>query len=283
MGSQDGKAVNNAFYDDLGERWLHAQDDPVALLRAEGLAKQAWVKGQLERLLGPFPASTPASAVETEDLARAPLKILDIGCGAGFLARALRADGHEVHALDASLPSLRVSRGVDASVGYVRGNAFALPYRDDSFDGVASMDFLEHVEDPAAAVREAARVLRPGGLFFFHTFSRNLLAWLVIIKGAEWFVRNTPERMHVLRLFIKPAELAGFCRASGLEPLSWTGVRPDFRRAAFWRMLATGVVPEDFRFVLTPSLKLSYLGVARKGTGSRATAAFASGLESPRP
>ncbi|HEX2613482.1 MAG TPA: methyltransferase domain-containing protein [Fibrobacteria bacterium] len=264
MGSQSGKAVNNAFYDGLGERWLHAQDDPVALLRAEGVAKQAWVKEQLERLLGPFPSSTPASAVETEDLARPPLQILDIGCGAGFLARALRADGHEVHALDASLPTLRISQGVEASVRYVQGNAFALPYPDGAFDVVASMDFLEHVEEPAAAVREAARVLRRGGLFFFHTFSRNFLAWLVIIKGAEWFVRNTPERMHVLRLFIRPEELAGYCRASGMEPMAWTGVRPDFRRCAFWKMLATRVVPEDFRFVLTSSLKLSYLGVARK-------------------
>jgi 2-polyprenyl-6-hydroxyphenyl methylase/3-demethylubiquinone-9 3-methyltransferase len=193
-----------------------------------------------------------------------PLKILDVGCGAGFLARALRAAGHEVHALDASLPSLRVSRGVDASVHHIRGDAYALPCPDGVFDAVTSMDFLEHVEDPAACVREAARVLKPGGLFFFHTFNRNPLAWLVIIKGVEWFVRNTPKHMHVLRLFIKPEELAAHCRAAGLEPLAWTGIRPDVLRGAFWRMLATRVVPKDFRFVTTRSLMLSYLGVARK-------------------
>lgn len=259
--------VNNAFYDDLGERWLHAQDDPVALLRAEGLAKQAWVNAQLARFSkAGFGGVTAASAAGREfpGTARAPLRILDIGCGAGFLARALRAEGHEVHALDFSLPSLRVSQGVDASVRYLRGDALRLPYRDGSFDVVTSMDFLEHIEDPAASVREAARVLKPGGLFFFHTFNRNPLAWLVIIKGVEWFVKNTPPHMHVLRLFIKPAELARYCGAAGLEPLAWTGLRPDFRRAAFWRMLRTRVVPEDFRFVTTRSLLLSYLGVARK-------------------
>lgn len=244
--------VNNAFYDTLGDRWLHAQDDPVALLRAEGAAKQAWVRTQLQnRWQG-----------NRERDAR--LRILDVGAGAGFLARDLRHDGYDVHALDYSLQSLRVSQSLDASVRHMRGDALALPYRDGSFDVVTSMDFLEHIENPAASIREAARVLRPGGLFFFHTFNRNPLAWLIIIKGVEWFVKNTPEHMHVLRLFIKPSELAGYCRAAGLEPLAWTGVRPDFLRRAFWRMLATRTVPPDFRFVITRSLALSYLGVARK-------------------
>jgi 2-polyprenyl-6-hydroxyphenyl methylase / 3-demethylubiquinone-9 3-methyltransferase len=248
--------VNNTFYDTLGDRWLHAQDDPVALLRAEGVVKQAWVTEILKARAGSRSNALASTA--------SPLKILDVGCGAGFLARHLRVEGHDVHALDYSLQSLRVSQGVDGGVRYLRGDALRLPYRDGSFDVVTSMDFLEHIEDPASSVREAARVLKPGGLFFFHTFNRNPLAWLIIIKGLEWFVRNTPDHMHVLRLFIKPRELAGFCSAAGMEPFEWTGVRPDFTKGAFWKMLRTGVVPDDFSFVLTPSLMLSYLGAARK-------------------
>ena len=103
-------------------------------------------------------------------------------------------------------------------------------------------------------------MLRPGGLFFFHTFNRNLLAWLVVIKGLEWFVRNTPERMHVLPLFIKPRELAAYCRAAGMEPREWTGMRPEVCRGAFWRMLATGRVPEDFAFAFTRSLAIIVSG-----------------------
>ena len=249
--------VNNAFYEDLGDRWLHAQDDPVALLRAEGETKQTWVE---QRLWEYF-----ASREKTTETR--PLRILDVGCGAGFLARRLAAQGHAVHGLDFSLGSLQVSRRAEdpsRPVQYLRGDALRLPFANGVFDVVCSMDFLEHVEDPAAAIREAGRVLTPGGLLFFHTFNRNPLAWLVIIKGLEWFVRNTPEHMHILRLFIKPAELSVFCREAGMEPLQWTGIRPDFRKRAFWKMLRTGIVPREFAFVLTPSLLLSYLGVAQK-------------------
>jgi 2-polyprenyl-6-hydroxyphenyl methylase/3-demethylubiquinone-9 3-methyltransferase len=252
--------VNNSFYEELGDRWLHAQDDPVALLRAEGETKHAWVE---ERLREYFPEARNTAT------RAAPLNILDVGCGAGFLVRRLAAQGHRVHGLDYSLGSLTVSKNAGdlyQPVQYVRGDALRLPFANGVFDVVTSMDFLEHVEDPAAAIREAGRVLRPGGLFFFHTFNRNPLAWLIIIKGLEWFVRNTPEHMHVLRLFIKPRELAAYCRDADLEPLVWTGIRPDFKRAAFWKMLRTGIVPPDFSFELTPSLLLSYLGVARKNS-----------------
>ena len=241
--------VNNAFYDGLGERWLTAQDDPVALLRAEGMAKQAWVEVQLQERLG-----------------TRPLRILDVGCGAGFLTNRMAQKGHAVQGLDYSLESLRVAQTRKTPAQYHRGDALRLPFRGGVFDVVCAMDFLEHVEDPQAVVAEASRVLKPGGLFFFHTFNRNLLAWLIIIKGVEWFVRNTPEHMHILRLFITPAELESYCERSGLNVLAWTGVRPDFKRTAFWKMLLTRKVPEDFRFVLTPSLKLSYLGVAVKAT-----------------
>jgi 2-polyprenyl-6-hydroxyphenyl methylase / 3-demethylubiquinone-9 3-methyltransferase len=241
--------IDNAIYDRLGERWYEAHDDPVALLRAEARLRNPWIENNI------------ASAF------RSPSDVLDIGCGGGFLSNALARAGHRVIGLDASTEALAIAARHDTTrtVDYRRGDARALPFPDASFDVVCAMDFLEHVEDPGRVVAEAARVLRPSGLFFFHTFNRNPIAWLVVIKGVEWFVKNTPRDMHVLELFVKPSELRAACASSGLEVVEIIGVRPALDRA-FFSMLATRVVPPDFAFVQTKSLVCGYSGFARKVT-----------------
>ncbi len=239
--------VNNEIYDRYGERWYTAEDDPVALLRAEARARNGWI---LSEMAGRFPGKS--------------VRILDIGCGAGFLANALAAQGYGVTGVDTSSPSLEVARRHDSTgtVDYRRGDAYKLEFSDGSFDAVCAMDFLEHVENPGQVVREAARVLRQGGPFFFHTFNRNLLSWLIVIKGVEWFVRNTPPRMHSLRYFIKPAELREMCRENGLEIILCRGLVPRILQEPFWKMLATGRVQDRFRFKFTRHTLMGYLGCA---------------------
>jgi 2-polyprenyl-6-hydroxyphenyl methylase / 3-demethylubiquinone-9 3-methyltransferase len=241
--------VNNAFYQELGERWYHAWDDPVALLRMEGKLKNPWVA---EKIWEAFPGQVT--------------KVLDIGCGAGFLTNSLSALGHKVMGVDLSPGSLHVAHTHDATskVRYQVADAYRLPFQNATFEIVTSMDFLEHVDNPQAVVAEASRVLKPGGLFFFHTFNRNRLAWLVVIKGVEWFVKNTPKHMHILPLFVKPTELASYCTSHGMQVRKMIGIRPEIGRLAFWKMLATRRVPEDFRFRFTPSLAISYLGYAQR-------------------
>lgn len=246
-GAEAGQ-VNNDIYHQLGERWYTAQDDPVALLRAESRWRNPWIAAELRRAFG-------AQAVN----------VLDVGCGAGFLSNHLAATGFQVSGLDASAESLAVARRYDAtaSVRYELGDAYQLPFAAGSFQAVCAMDFLEHVDEPARVVAECARVLQPGGLFFFATFNRNWLSWLVIIKGVEWFVKNTPPRLHQLRYFIKPVELRAMCTAAGLQVESLRGSAPQVNRA-FWRMLATGVVSDDFAFDFTRSTLTGYIGKARK-------------------
>ncbi|HEY6077332.1 MAG TPA: bifunctional 2-polyprenyl-6-hydroxyphenol methylase/3-demethylubiquinol 3-O-methyltransferase UbiG [Polyangiaceae bacterium] len=236
------------MYDELGERWYAADDDPVALLRAESRLRNPWVVERISRELG------------------VDVRVLDVGCGAGFLSNHLARQGFETTGLDASQASLDVAarHDVTGKARYLLGDAMRLPFTDASFDVVCAMDFLEHVEEPAAVVAEIARVLRPGGVFFFHTFNRNPLAWLVIIKGVEWFVKNTPRHMHVLRLFIKPRELERVCAAHGLAFVELRGSEPVVLSWAFWRMLLTRVVPRDFRFRFSKSTLLAYTGYAKR-------------------
>jgi 2-polyprenyl-6-hydroxyphenyl methylase / 3-demethylubiquinone-9 3-methyltransferase len=244
----DRAILDNTFYDELGKRWHEGADHPIALLRAEGALKNPWVAERIREVLGSGPAF-----------------VLDIGCGGGLLARHLAAEGHRVTGLDASVGSLRAARTSDKQLisapAYFAGDAYNLPFATASFDAVCALDFLEHVTEPGRVIAEAARVLKPGGLFLFHTFNRNLLAWLVIIKGVEWFVRNVPRHMHVLPLFIKPRELSDYCMVAGLRVETMRGMRPVVDNA-FWQLLVTRKVPSEFRFRFTPSLALGYLGTA---------------------
>ncbi|MDZ4662845.1 MAG: bifunctional 2-polyprenyl-6-hydroxyphenol methylase/3-demethylubiquinol 3-O-methyltransferase UbiG [Pseudomonadota bacterium] len=238
------KAINNEFYNDLGDRWYFAKDDPVALLRAENKVKYAWISPKL--MVGS--------------------KILDVGCGAGFMANQLAQDGFDVVALDASNESLNVARRFDSTkkVKYILGNAYTLPFDDQKFDSVVCLDFLEHVEDPALVIKEISRVLKPGGDFFFHTFDRNWLSYLIVIKGVEWFVKNTPKNMHVYPLFIKPQELQGMMDKEQLIAKEWVGIRPKVFNRAFFSSLFNRIVSDNFEFTTTKSLKISYLGHAVK-------------------
>jgi 2-polyprenyl-6-hydroxyphenyl methylase/3-demethylubiquinone-9 3-methyltransferase len=236
--------VNNAWYDSLDQQWYEAQDNPVALLRAEASHRNPWI---------------------AEILGAAPRTVLDVGCGGGFLANYLAARGHRVTGIDTSAEALEVARRFDRThaVDYRVGDACALDFPDASFDVVCAMDLIEHVTEPERLVAEAGRVLRPGGLFFFHTFNRTWQAHLIVIKGVEWFVKNTPKDLHVIELFRSPEEVAAMCRRAALEPVEVHGSRPRFRWP-LWRMLATGKVGDDFRFTFTRSTKLGYTGYARK-------------------
>jgi SAM-dependent methyltransferase len=99
-------------------------------------------------------------------------RVLEIGCGAAQCARWLVTQGADVVAFDISAGQLRHSRALDARTGVpvrvVQADAEALPFAAESFDVVfTSFGAIGFVPDSALLMREAARVLRPGGRFAF--------------------------------------------------------------------------------------------------------------------
>jgi 2-polyprenyl-6-hydroxyphenyl methylase/3-demethylubiquinone-9 3-methyltransferase len=86
------------------------------------------------------------------------------------------------------------------------------------------MEMLEHVPDPASVVQACARLARPGGWVFFSTLNRNPKSFLFAIVGAEYVLRLLPRGTHEYARFIRPSELARWCRDAGLVPNAMRGL-----------------------------------------------------------
>jgi ubiquinone/menaquinone biosynthesis C-methylase UbiE len=103
-------------------------------------------------------------------------RLLDIGCGTGFIINLAKGIFDEIHGIDITEPMLA---RIDTSSGNVtvhHGLVEAMPFADKSFDVVTSYAFLHHVEDTRAILREVHRVLKPGGLLYIG-LEPNSLFW----------------------------------------------------------------------------------------------------------
>ncbi|WP_412062361.1 bifunctional 2-polyprenyl-6-hydroxyphenol methylase/3-demethylubiquinol 3-O-methyltransferase UbiG [Rubrivirga sp. IMCC45206] len=241
--------INNRFYDDLGDTWFEGDDHAIALLRAEGRLKLAYTHDVFaQHGLGPG------------------ARVLDVACGGGLIALPLAEAGYRVDGVDLSEGSLaqarkRVPEGAHAT--FQHGDATSLDAPDASVDAVLLFDMLEHVEDPAAVIAEAGRVVRPGGVVLFNTFNQTPLAWLVAVHGFRFVVREAPDHIHVWRLFLPPSDLEAMAGTAGLDVTHLTGVRPrldgPFLRSVLRRRLDPG-----FAFTTTGTLAVGYMGTAVK-------------------
>lgn len=148
-------------------------------------------------------------------------KVLDVGCGGGILAESMATRGALVTGIDLSDKALSVARlhllESGQKVDYRKISAEELADgMPDAFDIVTCLEMLEHVPDPASTVRACARLVRPGGRVFFSTINRNPKAYLFAVVGAEYVLNLLPRGTHDYTRFIRPAELARFCRDAGL-------------------------------------------------------------------
>ena len=103
-------------------------------------------------------------------------KILDFGCGTGWLSRVLATMGLDLVGVDVSENALRLARQFIArdpladtlKVEFRHFDSITLPLEDESVDRIVSFDAFHHVFDQERTLREMERVLRPGGIIVFH-------------------------------------------------------------------------------------------------------------------
>ena len=157
-------------------------------------------------------------------------KILDVGCGGGILAEAMGQLGGEVTGIDASPNTIGIakahSKSVNSGVIYIQKTIeeFITTNPDEKFDVITCLEMLEHVPSPLGVIQSCSSLLNDGVYIFFSTINRNPKSYLFAVIGAEYILNLLPKGTHDYEKFIKPSELAGWIRNSGLTTKETIGL-----------------------------------------------------------
>ncbi|MFT4513396.1 MAG: SAM-dependent methyltransferase [Planctomycetota bacterium] len=198
-------------HDRLAEQWHSVgQDFVIGTLRAEILA-QAWPCGP---------------------------KVVDLGCGAGFLAAWLAERSDEVIGVDHSERMLAEARANVPGAEFRQGELDALPLEDAEVHAAFANLVWHHLPDHAAAAREVHRIVRPGG----HVVVADMMP-----HESEWM----RERMGDLRLGLKPDQVVASLARAGFQDLfsqpladRYCVTGPDGLRAEFLMFVVRGRKPD---------------------------------------
>jgi SAM-dependent methyltransferase len=153
-------------------------------LKDEEVEPPAFVKTRLDEITAAFAPYRQAN------------RLLDIGCGAGSLLEAARKHGWQAQGLDVSSHAAKHVRGLGFEV--FEGELQEAAYPSHHFDVVTAAELLEHIPDPRTLVREVARILRPGGLFWTTTpHARGLSARVL---GLDWRCIWPPEHLQLFSI-----------------------------------------------------------------------------------
>ena len=174
-------------------------------------------------------------------------RVLDIGCGGGILSDSMARRGASVLGIDLASKPLKV-----AQLHALEAGTENVDYREiaaetlaaeapQSFDVVTCMEMLEHVPDPSSIVNACATLVKPGGWIFFSTINRNVKSFAFAIVAAEHILKLLPKGTHEYAKFIRPSQLAQWCRNSGLDLVDTRGMEYNPITRRYWLSTNTSV------------------------------------------
>lgn len=204
-----------------------------------------------------------------EQFPRETARVIDVGCGGGFVSEAVARAGFNVTGFDISAGALATAKAhADAHkvpVTYTIGSIYAIPLPDASVDVVIVSDVLEHLNDVPKALQEVTRVLRPGGVFVFDTIARTAWSWLSTYLVAQELMGLVEPGAHDWHMFIQPAELAKVIQAAGLntDRAQWAGIVADLSIIDALRNRSIFAIIRSF-YRDNHDFSSSYVGFAQK-------------------
>ena len=207
---------DTAQYEELAGQWWRA-DGAFAMLHWLAVARGAVVP----------PARRPGAL------------LVDLGCGGGLLAPHVAGLGYTHIGVDVVASALGQARA--HGVVPVKGDVLHLPLGDGCADVVVAGEILEHVDDLEAAVTEACRLLRPGGLLVLDTIADTVTARFLAVTVAERIPGLAPRGIHDPALFVDRERLVRLCAGAGVR-LSLRGIRPSAPQLVRWLVRRRGRV-----------------------------------------
>lgn len=195
---------------------------------------------------------------------RPGMRVLDVGCGPGTITADLaeHVPGGRVTGVDRAPEVLRTARATAAARGltgvdFAVGDVHALGFRDGGFDVVHAHQVLQHVGDPVGALREMARVTRPGGLIAvrdadyaamtWYPSSPGLDAWRDLYRAVARANGGEPDAGRRLKAWANEAGLTGVTASSSTwtyatteERAWWSGLWAERTRASAFAGQAVG-------------------------------------------
>jgi ubiquinone/menaquinone biosynthesis C-methylase UbiE len=211
-------------------------------------ANAAFVDGipqNYDRYLGPLLFHGFADDLAARLDVKAGLRVLETACGTGIVTARLarRLGGHgTLVATDLNEPMLAQARTKmpGAAIEWRRADATALPFDDASFDAVACQFGLMFYPDKAKGVREAWRVLRPGGVYLFNVWdvmARNPAARITHEVAAEMFPSDPPRFYLVPFSLAETRQVSAWLSDAGFQdvapiPVTTTGTSESAESAA---------------------------------------------------